>query len=127
MRLIVIILLIGAIGFAAWNYRQTVVERITPLIDSSPSEPSVQSPSGKNPAASSAPPQIAPPGVFYVKERFAVESETGIKALRPGEEVRLMYRHKDGRMLVTNGRYEFTVKPTVLTRDRTEALRAAPR
>lgn len=67
------------------------------------------------------------PGVFYAVERVSRQTETGVKALHPGEEVRLMYRYKDGSMLVTNGHDEFVVKPATVTKDRELALRLAPR
>ena len=70
-------------------------------------------------------PQIAPPGVYYVLERVKVETKTGVKALRPGEAVRLVYRNNDGTILVTTGREEFLVKETAMTRDRIRALNAA--
>lgn len=77
--------------------------------------------------ASAQGPRFAPPGVFYARERVSVESPTGVKALIPGEEVKLMYRYKDGKMLVTNGRDEFVVKPSALTQDREQVLNPAPK
>ena len=71
-------------------------------------------------------PQTAAPGVFYAVERVSVKTATGVKALHPGEEVRLMYRYKDGSMLVTTGHDEFVLKPSALTKDRELAARIAP-
>lgn len=82
-------------------------------------------PASPRPVAPS--PPAARPGVFYALERITRQTEAGVKALNPGEEVRLMYRNKDGTMLVTNGRDEFVVKPSVLTLDREQARGAAPR
>lgn len=68
----------------------------------------------------SAAPKIAPPGIYFLTERVVTQTESGVQALNPGDEVRLMYRHKDGTMLVTDGRYEFRVKPSSVSRVRAQ-------
>ena len=133
---VIFLLLVAALGYGAYNYRREIVQRVPALAPLVPAEESssdevagsvTPTPAPPAPVSPAETPQLAPPGIFYAKERVVVQGDSGIKALRPGEEVRLMYRHKDGRMLVTNGRYEFTVAPASLTRDRAEALRGAPR
>ena len=59
---------------------------------------------------------LAKPGVYYVLQRASIEHATGIAAVVPGEEVRLM-RRDGGTMRVTNGKYEFEMKEAQLTND----------
>ncbi len=61
--------------------------------------------------------QFAPPGVFYVLERSSVETKTGIQAIVPGDQVKLMQRLPGGRMRVTIGTADFEVKETQVTND----------
>ena len=60
---------------------------------------------------------FAPPGVFYVVERVSMETASGIKAISPGEQVKLLQRMKNGKMRVTTGDADFEVKPTQVTND----------
>ena len=62
---------------------------------------------------------LAKPGVFYVLERASIEHATGIAAVVPGEEVRLMMRKDNGVMKVMSvaGKYEFEMKESQLTND----------
>jgi hypothetical protein len=116
MRTLFVVLLAAALGALAWIFRAELAPHFQ-KVAGSPAPPTV----------APEPPSSAPvtPGVFFAKERIVSETPHGVKALRPGEEVRIMYRHRDGRMLVTNGHDEFTVPPSAVTRDRTEAARAA--
>lgn len=75
----------------------------------------------------SPPAESVRPGVFYVLERVSVQTPTGVKALNPGEEVRLMYRNKNGTVLVTDGRDEFTVRTKSLTQDPQQVPGGIPR
>ena len=62
--------------------------------------------------------------VFYLKERFAVKTKTGITGLEPGTGVRLV--SENGNVLsVTNGATTFDVPKDKVTADVTEANLAA--
>ena len=71
--------------------------------------------------ASSAPGEkhLAKPGTFYVLQRASIEHASGIAAVVPGEEVRLLMRKDNGIMKVVSvgGKYEFEMKESQLTND----------
>jgi hypothetical protein len=58
-----------------------------------------------------------PPGSFLVIDRASVETKDGVVAIVPGDQVRLVERHNDGTLTVTNGREEFKVKDSQVTND----------
>ena len=60
---------------------------------------------------------LAKPGVYYVLERASVEHDTGIAAVVPGDEVKLMMRKDNGSVKVTNGKFEFEMKESQITND----------
>ena len=62
-------------------------------------------------------PAKAPPGTFLVTERASVETKDGVIAIVPGDQVRLIERHKNGTLTVTNGHEEFVVKESQVTSD----------
>jgi hypothetical protein len=57
-----------------------------------------------------------PPGYFYVVERASVQTRNGVIAIVPGDSVKLLHRHKDGRLKVTNDMADFLVKESQVTR-----------
>ena len=63
--------------------------------------------------------RLAKPGVYYVLERTSIEHASGVAAVVPGEEVRLMMRKEKGVMKVMSvaGKYEFEMKESQLTND----------
>ena len=60
---------------------------------------------------------IAKPGIYYVLERTSIEHATGVAAVVPGEEVRLLQRKENGAVRVASGKYEFELKESQLTND----------
>ena len=62
---------------------------------------------------------LAKPGVFYVLQRASIEHASGIAAVVPGEEVRLLMRKDGGMLKVVSvaGKYEFEMKESQLTND----------
>ena len=136
MRPFFVAIVVVAIGYLGWMfYRESrtptppllVNKDVTPAPTVAPITPRDADRRPASPLPVAATPPGARPGVFYAIERITRQTETGVKALNAGEEVRLMYRNKDGTMLVTNGRDEFVVKPSALSRDPEQALRAASR
>ena len=102
--------------------------------DAPAAETTARSASGERDPAPSAPPEpefkskipipdaspgkhLAKPGVYYVLQRASIEHSTGIAAVVPGEEVRLMNRKGNGKVTVTNGKFEFEMKEAQLTND----------
>ena len=61
--------------------------------------------------------QFAPPGVFYVVDRVSAMTANGVKAVSPGEKVKLLQRLGNGRMRVTTGDADFEVKEAQVTND----------
>ena len=127
MRLFFAIIVVAAIGYLGWVfYRESSGAQLSVLAGKEAPPLPITASTAQHPATpapASARGQLAPPGVFYATERVVVQNATGVKALNPGEEVKLMYRYRNGSMLVTNGRDEFVVKPSSLTKDRPTAPR----
>jgi hypothetical protein len=62
-------------------------------------------------------PGKVPPGTFLVIERASIETKDGVTAIVPGDQVRLVERHKNGTLTVTNGEADFVVKESQVTQD----------
>lgn len=60
---------------------------------------------------------LAKPGIYYVLERTSIEHATGVAAVVPGEEVKLLARKGNGVMKVMSGKYEFELKESQVTND----------
>jgi hypothetical protein len=72
------------------------------------------------PAAASAAPGEAPklpPGTYLVIDRASVETDSGVIAIVPGDEVKLLERRSDGTLKVTDGKVDFVVKESQVTQD----------
>jgi hypothetical protein len=67
--------------------------------------------------------RLAPPGVLYVLERVSIETPAGIRALVPGDSVKLLQR-KPNKLKVTDGSTDFELAPEKLTNDFEVALAA---
>lgn len=61
--------------------------------------------------------RLAKPGIYYVLERTSIEHATGVAAVVPGEEVKLLARLGNGTVKVASGKYEFQLKESQLTND----------
>ena len=90
---------------------------------STPARPRVATPPTPNfvsrirPSTAGGDPSRVAPGRFLIIERASVETKDGVIAVVPGDEVRLMERHKNGTLTVTNGQAEFIVKESQVTQD----------
>ncbi len=139
MRPIIYLIIIAAAGYLGYNYYMErsgggagVSEESTP---GTPAAASATT-STRGPAAATSgnpapvfkskiiipdgPPgekHLAKPGIFYVLERASTEHATGVAAVVPGEEVRLVTRKGNGTVKVSNGKYEFELKESQLTND----------
>jgi hypothetical protein len=141
MRLLLVLILAGA-GYLGYHYyvdhKEDVDQRIAALLhrESASGETSAPSDdSGSTAAAAPAPAprgptfeskiaggsaatgEKAPPGVYYVVKRVSVLTNNGVKALAPGEKVKLLQKLADGRMNVTTGDADFEVKDSQVTND----------
>jgi len=133
MRLLFIIIIVGALGYLGWVYREELSGKIETVTssESTPAPAADTSPEGVTPPIGAPPPpaatpfpkEMAPAGSFYVKERVSVEVPEGIKALNPGELVKMVYRNKDGTARVTTGKTDVTIKESMLTSDPAEIKR----
>ena len=145
MRPIIYLIIIAAAGYLGYNYYMernggAGVAGETPAPETS----AATSPSPDQPDASPAktvqvfkskivipdgPPgekHLAKPGIFYVLERTSIEHATGVAAVVPGEEVRVLTRKGGGIVKVVSGKHEFELKESQLTND-LDAAQAAER
>ena len=132
MKGLFILVLIGAAGYFGYTYytdnKAMVDQRINiflkrqqptevALLQTAPSRPAFESRIEAPQPAVQGQKQYAPPGVFYVVERVSRETGTGVKAVSPGEQVKLLQRMSNGRMRVTTGDADFEVKESQVTND----------
>src|SRR5687767_12877249 len=136
MRTLFILIVIGALGYLGYIYQDDIKDRFQKITQKGEDSPEsdetskIPGPGGDLPPGAMPPPatpaekRTAPPGVYYVTKRVSVQSANGVKALSPGEMVKLVYRNKDGTSKVTTGKDDFIVKDTQLTNDVATAERA---
>ncbi len=149
MRLLLFILVLGGLGYVAYlkvpAFTQQVDTVLARFQGTEPATPADETATGSSPAPMATKPpvagptpfaskigaaaapgekQLAAPGVFYVVERTSVATDSGVRALNPGEEVRLLQRLPNGKMKVRMSDMEFEVKETQVTND-LEAARTA--
>jgi hypothetical protein len=130
MRILFIIIIVGALGYLGWVFREELTGKIEEVTGSAAKPapaavaPEQSAPAGTagpgEPAATPMPKVLAPGGSLYVKERVSIETPTGIKALNAGELVKVMYRNKDGTARVTTEKADVTIKESLLTGDPAE-------
>ncbi len=60
---------------------------------------------------------VAPIATFYVLTRFSSETKDGVRAVVPGDCVKLLKRMGNGSLRVTDGKAEFMLKETEVTND----------
>ena len=126
-RFVSILIICGACGYISYLYwsdhRSEVAAFIQPVIAAvsghSPVEPAPIPEPARDPQSPTRESvrRVAPPGVFYMLERVKQTKDSGVLAIVPGEEVRLMQRLPKGRLRVTTGRYDFEVKESQVTQD----------
>lgn len=122
MRNLLYLLLIAGAAYLGWNYLQNRPLPFSPTeIETEPSVTVRQAPEFESkiqiPEGAAAQKALAPPGVYYMLERVSVSTADGVKAMVPGEEVRLVERPKPGRMKVTAEGTTFDVAETQVTND----------
>ena len=133
MRSFIYLLVIAAAAYVGYTYYKDKIEgksaeETEPVVaETQPARESPQAAAARQfqskipLPASSAPGEkhLAKPGTFYVLERASIEHASGIAAVVPGEEVRLMMRKDNGVMKVVSvaGKYEFEMKESQLTND----------
>jgi hypothetical protein len=144
MRFLLTVIVIAVVGYVGYDYYQKnkaeVDARIAAFFNrDSPNE----APQDSYEGPVSAPPpvfqskiqmpdvppgekKIAAPGDFYLLERVTVETPTGVVAVNPGEQVKLLGR-KNGKMRVMIGTMDFEVKESQVTNDLEIALEAEKR
>jgi hypothetical protein len=140
MRLLLILILAG-LGYLGFNYykdhKAEVDQRIdallnresAPAADSAPGDTDSSAPgvtpevpaattfSSKIGGEATGEKQFAPPGTFYVVKRVSVMTANGVKAVSPGEKVKLLQRVGGGKMKVTTGDSDFEVDESAVTND----------
>ena len=134
MKGLIILIAVAAAGYFGYTYytdnKPEIDQRIGAILQKEgTAEPSAEP---SEPAAPAAPAfeskiettgvaagekQFAPPGIFYVIDRVSVMTNSGVKALSPGEQVKLMQRIGKDRMKVTTGEDDFEVKTSQVTND----------
>ncbi|MEO7317933.1 MAG: hypothetical protein ABIZ56_02980 [Chthoniobacteraceae bacterium] len=136
MRPIIYLIIIAAVGYLGYNY---YIQRIADASAESDTSLTQTAEAQKDPVTGApatpektvqvfkskivipdGPPgekHIAKPGVYYVLERTSIEHATGVAAVVPGEEVRLLNRKENGIVSVKSGKHEFELKESQLTND----------
>ena len=131
MRSFIYLLVIAAAAYVGYTFYKDKIEGKTgedeapvaaaePGVGAGPSQPAAAREfKSKIPLPDVAPGEkrLAKPGVFYVLERTSIEHATGVAAVVPGEEVKLMMRKDNGIVKVTTGKHEFEMKESQLTND----------
>jgi len=122
-----VFVVLAALGYIGYEEREPVLALLsskhsTPAPASSGDAPTEMPGSAPDGAGrSTAGPRVvhehAPPGIFYMIDRAKVTSSTGIKAVSPGEEVKLLERLPGGKMRVTVDHADFTVYNWQVTDD----------
>ena len=136
MRPIIYLIIIAAAGYLGYNYYIERVGRASAESETPPA-PTAEVQKDAAPGTPAAPVKtvqvfkskivipdgppgekhLAKPGLYYVLERTSIEHATGIAAVVPGEEVRLLNRKDNGVVSVKSGKYEFELKESQLTND----------
>jgi hypothetical protein len=121
-RFLPILIILGAVGFFVHRHWETLRPRVPPIFD--PVIAAVTGePASRNPTPPGAPTPlprtglVAPPGFLYMLERVSQTTDTGVVAVIPGEQVRLMQRQPNGRVRITTGKHDFEVKESQVTQD----------
>ena len=89
----------------------------TPVPQATPAQPKFTSRIPASGSAGSTEAGKVAPGTFLVIDRASVETNDGVTAIVPGDQVKLLERRKDGTLKVTNGREDFVVKESQVTQD----------
>ena len=130
MRQLFIIIVIAAAGYLAYTYYQEYLAKTAgpngETADAGEAQSSRVDETGQPVPVfhskidiSPGPPgekRLAEPGVFYMLERVSEQTDTGVHAVVPGEQVRLL-RRKDKMLRLTDGVIEFEVKESQVTND----------
>jgi hypothetical protein len=120
-RFLSIVVILGALGYFAHRYWPTIAPTVEPIvqpvISAVTGEPARQT--GELPLPPQLPRtgQVAPPGFLYMLERASKNTNEGVVAVIPGEQVRLMQRMSGGRVRITTGKHDFEVKESQVTKD----------
>lgn len=127
MRVLFIIIVIAAAGYIGFTlYEESAEPADQPQTETAPSEvvqaepaPTAITPPFKSkiPAPESGEKRTAPPGIFYMLDRVSVETKTGIRAVVPGDELKLLQRRGDGTLKLTDGVVDIVVKESQVTND----------
>jgi hypothetical protein len=132
-RLIMAFVVLAALGYIGYVEREPIM-RFLPALRSLPSIPFLHHTSGsgsssadgdagsKSPGSGEAnatpiPHQHAPPGTFYMVDRAKVTSASGVKAVSPGEQVKLLERLPGNKLRVTIDHADFVVSSWQVTDD----------
>lgn len=62
-------------------------------------------------------PRLAPPGVFFTKERFSEKTDFGVRALKAGVEVKLVSKDETTAVVADANNNQFKVPKEILTND----------
>lgn len=62
-------------------------------------------------------PRLAPPGIYFLKERFSEKTEFGVRALKAGSRVKLVKEEGPTWLVVDDENNEFRLPSRILTND----------
>lgn len=126
-RFLPILIIVGSLGYFAHRYWDRVGPKVEPIVQPvisavtgklpEPTPPDRTSPQARHPVELPRTGRIAAPGFLYMLDRVSQTTDTGVVAVIPGEEVRIMQRKPNGRIRITTGKYDFDVKESQVTQD----------
>jgi hypothetical protein len=61
--------------------------------------------------------RLAPPGIYFTKERFSEKTDVGLRALRAGARVTLVRKEGASWIVLNDDKHEFSVPAHILTND----------
>jgi hypothetical protein len=142
MRFLLTVIVIAVVGYFGYNYYlehkaeidakiAALTNKVTPEeapadLEEGPAatpQPTFQS-KIEMPDVAPGEKRLAPPGVFYMVDRISIETPTGVRAVNPGEQVKLLQRMNNGRLKVMQGTSDFEVNEKQVTNDLDVALQA---
>jgi len=122
-RFVSVLIIVGAAAFFLHRHWATLGPKVEPVF-----QPIIDAVTGRHPAPEGPGPhdparqlprtgRVAAPGFLYMLERVSRTTDSGVVAVIPGEEVRIMQRKSKGRLRITTGRYDFDVQESQVTHD----------
>lgn len=134
MKWFLVLVIVALSAFLVHRYWAVIAPNVEPvvqpIVSSIPETPDLEYvPPAYAPGVTQLPRtgRVAPPGSVYMLERVSKQTDNGVVAVVPGEEVRIMQKRDGGNLRVTTGKHDFDVKASQVTKDYDTAQEARVR